>query len=122
MSNCKHTEVVYGPHMKKVDGKVYGAKGKWTCYECGMEFVPIAERDDWKKRWAVENENLDKASTEVARLMGEVERWTAAVISYASHVTGTAEYWITEKEREAATMAALDGDLEALEEALGVKP
>ena len=42
MSNCKHLNIFYGPFMKP-DAKVYGANGKWICWECGVEFVPKVE-------------------------------------------------------------------------------
>jgi len=86
---------------------------KWVC-ACG-ETITYSSYSQLRRK-------LEEARLARDAAHAEVERWKAAVILYANHVTGTAEYWITEKEHSAATMAALDGDLEALEKALGVKP
>jgi len=101
---------------------------EWICEKCENKItIPThaelqRERDDWRKRWAVENENLDKASTEVARLMGEVERWKRAAHEMVSDGGGAIFSDVTMGLEPAVIDALLRGDIEALEYVLGVKP
>ena len=131
MSNCKHTEVVYGPHMKKVDGKVYGAKGKWTCYECGMEFVPIAERDEARTECERERKHARQVVNEAietchdasvleenARL--EVEAWRRRAERIGSLLPYT--ILIEDTPWPDIKKALVSGDVDALDKLIGVKP